>query len=145
MGLILIGKFWFWKLIMNKAPEGYFEEDLDNHKRLIEKTNAIEMPHITSPNDRPKGTTKWKFLKEIGLVRGAENEVEEKRQEGTGIQFLSGDVNGLIRQLRLLLGEYCAGNKSSTRNKIVAILDQLLRRNYLNQKEYNAVGRTVSC
>ena len=135
------GTFGLWKLIMNKAPEGYFEEDLDNYKRLIERTNAIEMPHVTKPNDRPKGTLKWRFFKEIGLVQG--DEVEEK--EGTGIQFLPGDINGLIEQLRLLLGEYRAGNKSSTRNKIVAILDQLLRRNYLNQEEYNAVCRTVSC
>ena len=71
------------------------------------------------------------------------NEVEEK--EGTGIQFLPGDISGLIGQLRLLLGEYRAGNKSSTKNQIVAILDQLLKRNYLNQEEYNAVCRTVSC
>ena len=144
------GTFGLWKLIMNKEPEGYLEEDLDNYKRLVERTNVIEMPHA-SPNDRPKGTTKWKFLKKIGLVQRTENdgdeidEVEEKKQEGSGIQFLPGDINGLIEKLHLLLAEHRAGNKSSTESQIVAILDQLLKRNYLTQEEYNAVCTKISC
>ena len=144
------GTFGLWKLIMNKEPEGYLEEDLDNYKRLVERTNVIEMPHV-SPNDRPKGTTKWKFFKKIGLVQRTENdgdeidEVEEKKQEGSGIQFLPGDINGLIEKLHLLLAEHRAGNKSSTENQIVAILDQLLKRNYLTQEEYNAVCTRISC
>ena len=135
---------------MNKAPEGYLEEDLDNYKRLVERTNVIEMPHV-NPNDRPKGTTKWKFKKKIGLVQRTENdgdeidEVEEKKQEGSGIQFLPGDINGLIEKLHLLLAEHRAGNKSSTESQIVAILDQLLKRNYLTQEEYNAVCTKISC
>ena len=144
------GTFGLWKLIMNKEPEGYLEEDLDNYKRLVERTNVIEMPHV-SPNDRPKGTTKWKFFKKIGLVQRTENdgdeidEVEEKKQEGSGIQFLPGDINGLIEKLHLLLAEHRAGNKSSTESQIVAILDQLLKRNYLTQEEYNAVCTKLSC
>ena len=70
---------------------------------------------------------------------------EEKKATGNGIQFLPGDISGLIKQLHLLLAEFHAGNKSSTRNHIVAILDELLRRNYLNQEEYNAVCKTISC
>ena len=77
----------------------------------------------------------------------AEEVLAEKKKEnsGSGIQFLPGDIEGLIEQLHLLLAESRAGNKSSTRNQIVAILDELLRRNYLNQEEYNAVCRTISC
>ena len=145
------GTFGLWRLIMLKSPESYLKEDLDNYIRLLERTNALDMPHKTNPNDRPKGTTKWKFFKEIGLVPGgAEDEIEnenddEKEETGSGIQFLPGDINGLIEQLHLLLAEHRAGNKSSTENQIVAILDQLLRRNYLNQEEYNAVCRRISC
>ena len=54
-----------------------------------------------------------------------ENLVEEK--EGTGVYFLPGDINGLIKQLHLLLAEFRAGNKSATKNRIVAILDELRR------------------
>ena len=136
---------------MLKAPSGYFDEDLDNYKRLIERTNALDMPNAR-PNERPRTTTKWKFFKKIGLVPGTEDDDEienesdnEKEEQGSGITFLPGDINGLIEQLHLLLAEHRAGNKSSTENQIVAILDQLLRRNYLNQEEYNAVCRTLSC
>ena len=52
-----------WNLIMSKTPTAYHPEDLDNYKRLIERTNAIEMPHVTSPNDRPKKLPNGDFLK----------------------------------------------------------------------------------
>ena len=144
-----------WNLIMSKTPTAYHPEDLDNYKRLIERTNAIEMPHVTSPNDRPKKTAKWRFFKDIGLVPETRNEDETDEDEfedaenfekdGSGITFLPGDINGLIQQFHLLLAEYRAGNKSSTRNQIVAILDQLLRLNYLNQEEYNYACKELSC
>ena len=67
-----------------------------------------------------------------------------KNKEGTGIVFLPGDINELIEQLHLLLAEFRAGN-TATKNQIVAILDQLLKRNYLTQDEYNGVCRTILC
>ena len=140
-----------WNLIMHKTPEDFEPEDLDNYKELLERTNVIDIPHITSGSDRPKNTAKYRFFKEIGLVqtsREEENEEEEDEKDGSGIQFLPGNIEGLIEQLyllNLLLAEFGAGNKSSTRNQIVAILDQLLRRNYLNQEEYNAVCKSISC
>ena len=70
---------------------------------------------------------------------------EEEKKDGTGIYFLPGDINGLINQLHLLLAEFRAGNKSATKNQIVAILDQLLKQNYLTQDEYNGVCRTILC
>ena len=161
-----------WNLIMFKSPELYYEEDLDNYKELLDRTNAINMPRKTSAADRPKGTAKWRFFKEKGITEDdtgeeIENEQdtgeemkdeqdtdeemeqehgkEEKVETGTGVHFLPGDITGLIKQFHLLLAEFRAGNKSSTKNQIVAILDDLLRRNYLNQEEYNAVCRTLSC
>ena len=140
-----------WNLIMHKTPEDFEPEDLDNYKELLERTNVIDIPHITSGSDRPKNTAKYRFFKEIGLVqtsREGESEdesEEEDKKDGSGIQFLPGNIEGLIEQLHLLLAEFRAGNKSSTRNQIVAILDQLLRRNYLNQEEYNAVCKSISC
>ena len=152
-----------WRLIMQKTPDTYEPEDLEEYKRLVTKTNVIDMPHRTSSSDRPKTTAKWRFFKEIGLVPGEnddENEDDdedededddeddfedaETKKEGSGISFLPGDIKGLIEKFRLLVAEHRAGNKS-LKNQIVAILDQLLRLNYLNQEEYNAVCRTISC
>ena len=139
-----------WSLITFKHPDVYDPEDLENYKELLDRTNAINIPHVTSIADRPRSTAKWRFFKENGIIQSDENEDEEpelekKEETGTGIQFLPGNIRGLIEQLHLLLAEFRAGNKSSTRNQIVAILDQLLKRNYLNQEEYNAVCKTISC
>ena len=73
---------------------------------------------------------------------GGENENEK---DGTGIMFLPGDISGLIKQFHLLLAEFRAGNKSATKTQLVAILDELLRRSYLNQDEYNGVCRELLC
>ena len=66
----------------------------------------------------------------------------ESHQNGGGggdgiVQFLPGDIKRLETKLNYLLGEYRAGNRSSpTRNQIVSILDELLRRKRLSRKEY---------
>ena len=145
------GTHGLWRLIMYKVPEQFAEKDFENYKELLNMTNAIEWPHKISLADRPRNTAKWRFFKQSGL-READDEEEEEEEEsesdeeekhGTGIQYLPGDITGLLEQLHLLLAESRAGNKSSTRNQIVAILDQLLRRNYLNQEEYNAVSEEI--
>ena len=135
-GHLFKGTRGLWRLIMLKSPTLYNPEDESNYKSLVDMTNVIHIPHKTSQSDRPKNTTKYQFFKMIGLV---DMEAEGTEKDGSGIQFLPGDINGLIEQLHLLLAEHRAGNKSSTRNQIVAILDQLLRRNYLNREEYNAI------
>ena len=154
-----------WRLIMMKSPKVYEPEDLRDYQELIMRTNVLDEPHTTKPSDRPRNTTKYKFLttnftqedsggddseKESG-EDDSEEENEKKawnekdQKKGTGIVFLPGDINGMIEQLHLLLAEYRAGNKTATRNQIVAILDQLLKRNYLTQDEYNGVCRMILC
>ena len=61
---------------------------------------------------------------------------------GDGIvQFLPGDIKGLETKLNYLLGEYRAENRSSfTKNQIVSILDELLRRKRLSRKEYREIN-----
>ena len=59
---------------------------------------------------------------------------------GNGLVFLPGDIKGLETKLTYLLGEYRAGNRSSTRNEIVPILDELLRRKVISRKEYKEIN-----
>ena len=148
-----------WTFITFTYPEVYGKDDLENYKELLDRRNAIRIPHITGAADRPKSTAKWRLFKENGIIQtegetDEETDEEEQEQEqkkvekketGSGIQFFPGDITGLIKQLHLLLAEFHAGNKSTTKNQIVAILDELLRRDYLSQEEYNAVCRTISC
>ena len=60
------------------------------------------------------------------------------------MQFLPGDIKGLQTKLNLLLGEYRAGNKSSTRNQIVSILDELRRRKRLSKKDYREINTFIA-
>ena len=166
---VLKGTPGLWRLIMMKKPESYNKDELRDYKELVDRTNVFNFPHTTNSSDRPTSTSKFTFLEKLlkgpeekeNLEEDKENseseeelEEEESEQEkdneadkkvGTGIYFLPGDINGLIRQLHLLLAEYRAGNKSATKTQIVAILDELLKRKYLNQDEYNGVCRALLC
>ena len=152
-----------WRLIMMKKTERYGEDDFESYKELLDRTDAPYSPLTETENDKPKSTAKWRFFRDNGLIDDEveddvplEEEEEEDefkdvdegvpdKKEGQGVEFLPGNIDGLLRQLHLLFAESRAGNKSSTRNQIVGILDELLRRNYLSQREYNAVCETISC
>ena len=133
-----------WRLIMMKKPKIYEKEDLRDYQELVMRTNVLDTPHTINSSDRPKNTAKYKFLTSNFEQQEDSDEEEDETKDGTGIVFLPGDINELIEQLHLLLAEFRAGN-TATKNQIVAILDQLLKRNYLTQDEYNGVCRTILC
>ena len=54
---------------------------------------------------------------------------------GQGVIYLPTSIEGLRKKFCLLTGEYKAGNKT-TRNEIVAILDELRGRNLITEKQY---------
>ena len=87
------------------------------------------------------GTSKADSVENIGEY----HEEAKHEKKGEAIQYLPGDISGLLDQLKLLYAEREAGNISSTTNQIVGILDQLLRMNYINRVEYNAVCKALSC
>ena len=141
-----------WRLVMMKKPDVYDKEDIRDYQELIIRTSVLDFPHTTNAADRPRNTAKYKFLTQNftpvdsdGEKDGEKDEETDEKKDGTGIVFLPGDIRGLIEQLHLLLAEYRAGNKVATKNQIVAILDQLLKRNYLTQEEYNGVCRSMLC
>ena len=70
---------------------------------------------------------------------------DSKSVDGEGIKFLPGNKKGLIERLRLLSAESRAGNTVSTREEIVAILDELLRRREITRKQYNDICKDLLC
>jgi len=52
-------------------------------------------------------------------------------RKGTGVKFLTGDVNVLLNELNRLLGSFVAEN-SNIFNEIAAITDELRRKGVLN-------------
>ena len=156
--VIFKGTKGLWRLVMMKKPDVYDKEDIRDYQELIIRTSVLDVPHTTNAADRPRNTAKYKFLttnftqEESGEDDSEEEKGNEKdaweekdQKKGTGIVFLPGNINGMIEQLHLLLAEYRGGNKAATRNQIVAILDQLLKRNYLTQDEYNGVCKMILC
>ena len=57
-----------------------------------------------------------------------------KEKKGEGISFLPSDIDTLHEKLKLLLAEFNAGNRA-TRNQIVAIVDNLIKRKQMTKSE----------
>ena len=118
-----------WELLMLNKPENFSDEDLSNYHDIATETELSKHPQTTAPGQKPRGTYKYKNY----LLK-----------TGEGI-VLPGDTTGLLERLKLVFAERAAGNISSTTPEIVAILDELLRRNHLSKPEYNAVCKAVAC
>ena len=124
-----------WSLIMRKVPSDFSHEDMITYRNLILHTNAMAYPNNLGPGSHVKNTKKWR---EIFPLFDTLESSEEKG--GKGMQFLPGDIKGLQTKLNYLLAEYRAGNRLSTRNEIIPILDELLRRKKISRKEYKDIN-----
>ena len=89
-------------------------------------------PQNLRANSQPKLTWKWRKIF---------NNFEKK---GNGIEFLPSDIISLKQELVYLLGEYRAGNTSATRNQIVAIADNLLKRKHISKLEYRTINDFIA-
>ena len=121
-----------WSLILFKKPhkDTYNEQDMVLYKKLVLQTNVMKYPHNLHPSSKIKQTYKWRHI-------------FSQFQEGHGIQFLPSDINSLQTKLSYLLGEYRSGNTSATRNEIVAIADNLLRRKEISKAEYKRINHYI--
>ena len=112
-----------WKLVMLSSPKDYTNEDLVNYKHLVKQTNVMSHPcGVKRGISRNTTTYKWRYILQ--------------EHHGEGIQFLPGDIKGMTTKLNSLLAEFAAGTMSSTRNEIIYILDELLRRKKITHEEY---------
>jgi len=120
-----------WSLIMFKKPDEnlYDAQDMDTYEKLVHQTNVISSPNNVRPNSKIKRTYKWRNI-------FSKFDVEE----GQGIEFLPADINSLQTKLCYLLGEFRAGNTSATRNEIVTIADNLLKRKHISKAEYKRIN-----
>ena len=116
-----------WSLIMLASPTFYTDNDLEVFKELSAQTNLMMNPGSVGKGGRPNSTAKRRLLEDL------------HPQEGLGIVYLPGDIKGLTEKLNLLLAEFRAGN-ITTRNEIVSIIDELLRRKRMSRKEYTEIN-----
>jgi len=126
-----------WKLIMMKKPPVQWsnvKQDLPNYIKILKQTDAMNNPLNHTSRNRPFQTLKYKKIKKF--LHG--------KSHGESIHFLPGDIKTLEDRLGVLLGEYRAGNQTSTRNEIVPIADELLRRKAISRKEYRDINTFLS-
>ena len=111
-----------WMLIMSSRPKDYTSQtNVRSHPRGVKRGIS-----------RPTTTYKWRYILQ-----------EHHNGKGT-VQFLPGYIKRLTTKLKLLLAEFAAGNTSSTRNEIVYILDELLRRKQISREEYRDINSYLS-
>ena len=152
----------FWSLIVSKNPDpdDYTDDDLENYRDLLIRTNAIYLDNKPTQN-RSKGNhqgNKWeKIIKPIwqeikpkpkekgGKGKGG----RKKRQEdpthstsGTGLKIIPSDPNALIDRFDLLFSSKNAGH-TGVRNEIISILDELKRQGVININYYKKLNSLI--
>lgn len=127
-----------WSLINDKNPHGYTEGDWKAYAALVRQTGVIHNPNNLTEKSRPKQTAKYRnFLRLL-----VDEDLAEATTSTSGkgiVNFLPSDINSLMQTLQVLVGEFAAGNKT-TRNQIIAILDDLQRRNKISEGDYTLIN-----
>ena len=73
-----------------------------------------------------------------------EDRSSHKDEAGRGITIiLPGTIKGLLNKLKLLFAEFMAGN-TTTRNELVAVLDQLRKQGHITEKQYTTINTFLS-
>ena len=133
------GTLGLWSLIMLKEPPEWEDKrDLANYEKILEHTSAISHPRNVESKSRPYITKKYRMLLQSFPPR------EREQHDGDGIHFLPRDIKSLEERLGILLGEYRAGNRTSARNEIVPIADELLKRKAISRREYKEINGFLS-
>ena len=149
---VYIGTEGLWTLItgvtedqIGSIGQNYSELDLLEYIKLVKQTNVMHRNFDpTNPHPRSSNSWKWKYFLKNLWDQFRKHDEKEGEIIGSGIQFLPGDIKGLSTKLNLLLAEFVAGNRSSTRNEIVGILDELLRRKGISRTEYRDINTYLS-
>ncbi|XP_078377882.1 uncharacterized protein LOC144661046 [Oculina patagonica] len=143
-----------WSLLTSKKPElnvTYDKDDLEPYSEIMQSTNAIRSE--TKPN-APKLNTgdKWK-----NILRDIWNEQKNKKgkkakskqpmtstpkPKGKGVEFLPSDPKQLLELLRVSYASNQAGNNGE-RNRIVSILETLLRMGVITKNDYKTMATSI--
>ena len=108
------------------------------------KRNEIVADYLASvKKTRQQRTWEDEEVIESKKTAGLLNPTNSNPEVKFTIQFLPRDIKGLQTKLTYLLAEYQAGNTFATRNQIVAIADELLRRKHISQEEYHDISSII--
>ena len=132
-----------WELIMLKDPQNFTPDDMSKYEDIVEQTQVIFHPLVKNKSDKPRSTLKYKNI--LKPMEAMYEDEEGGTSSGTGIQFLPGNISGLLDRLKLLYGEREAGNTVATNNEIVGILDELTRLQHISRAQNMLVAKSLGC
>ena len=123
-----------WELIMENKPMNYNQEDLNEYKRLLLKTDVLHQEFNPKSNyPRASKSEKWEnILAPIWFSR--EDIMEKEGYQGEGVVVLE--------RLDLLLASQEAGH-TGVRNELVSICDELKRQGVLDTKAYKKLNHII--
>ena len=129
-----------WELITSKKPKNYTDDDYNNYRYLMIKTNAIHKDNDPN-NSRAKGN--YKGVKWKNIVSPIWEKIKKKEEyEGKGVVVIPSDPNALLERLDLLLASQEAGH-TGVRNELVSICDELKRQDVLDTKAYKKLNHLI--
>ena len=76
------------------------------------------------------------------LLVESSDALAKKNINGGSVSFLPSDIDGLWQKLKLLRAEYKSGNKT-TRNELVAVLDELKQQGGITEEEYAKLNTSL--
>ncbi len=133
-----------YNLIFYKEPGQYTNNDLDEYKRILEKTNVYRVGNTSV--GRLKGNGGFKYTQLVKPLLGPESKIRSfsasSSFKGSGFDKMLysekpteyvywDDVNELVDRLRLLYASKQAGNTSHN-NEILSIIEELREAKVIN-------------
>ena len=126
-----------WELITAKKPKGNFDNDIENYKIILLKTNVLHRNN--DPNNHyPKASDSYKWRE---ILRPIWKE-SKPGKIGSGVVVIPSDPNALLERLDLLLSSQEAGH-TGVGNELVSIYDDLKRQGVLDTKAYKKLNSII--
>ena len=125
-----------WELIMEDKPnpKNYTEEDENNYRNLLLKTNAMHQ-NFDPKNSYSRSNRGYKWQNILSLIWA-------KEYKGKGVVVIPSDPNALLERLDLLLASQEAGH-TGVRNELVSICDELKRQGVLDTKTNKKLNSNI--
>ena len=121
---------------MEDKPRNYTQEDKDDYRDLLVKTNALHQDfNPKHPNPRSSASYKWKNI--LGPIWHDMRGYDEK-----GVVIMPSDPNALLERLDLLLASQEAGH-TGVGNELVSICDELKRQGVLDAETYKKLNSII--
>ena len=129
-----------WELIVARSPDDkmFTNGDYDNYAEIMHSTNALKRNNDESEN-KPKANRSFKRKHILKPIWDDEKLYTGKRlTSSVPTIILPCDPLALVEKLDILMASKAAGN-TGVRNELVAVCDEMLRQNLIDNQKYKII------